>query len=234
MGLARTRKSLLESTDDLHMKGRSALGRNDLKQQLQVDLGRRISPQGLQIGRSDQGPGRVRTEKVLLDEVTESDEVTLPFGEAFIPDEDLDRDPGVRIVEEMRLSEDGEISIKGCDSSRSRQFGSSAAEPQRSAKVSDLSSTFPDGVAGRILLNRTSGLPSGAVICSACLVGISLGRMPASRGSPASTASSISSSSLALKHGSLKPKRAARRRKISVFGSDSPNGGITASARCSQ
>ena len=39
-------------------------------------------------------------------------------------------------------------------------------------------------------------------------------------------ASSISSRSVALKQGSSKPKRAARRRKISVLGRASPTGGI--------
>jgi hypothetical protein len=49
-----------------------------------------------------------------------------------------------------------------------------------------------------------------------------------------SIVSSISSPSDALKQGSLKPKRAARRRKISVLGSASPTGGIAASPRCNQ
>jgi hypothetical protein len=137
-------------------------------------------------------------------------------------------------VEEMRLSEDGEISMRGWEACRARQTGSKAAAPHRLANVSDLSSILPDSVAGKTFSKRTSGLPSGPVICSALRVGIWLGRMPANRGSAVSTASSISSSSVALKHGSSKPKRAARRRKISVFGSDSPTGGITASARCSQ
>ena len=54
-------------------------------------------------------------------------------------------------VEEMRLSEAGEISIRGPATSRSRQAGSKAAAPQRSAKASDLSSILPDGVAGKRL-----------------------------------------------------------------------------------
>ena len=48
------------------------------------------------------------------------------------------------------------------------------------------------------------------------------------RGSVASKAASIKSSSLAVNSGPSKPKRVARRRKISVFGRLSPTGGITA------
>ena len=134
----------------------------------------------------------------------------------------------------MRLSEAGEISISGYVAGRSRQVGINAAAPQRFASVSDFSSILPDGVAGKMLSNSTIGLPSGPFICSACSVEILLGRTPPRRVSAGSTASSISSSSEALKHGSSNPKRAASRRKISVFGNDSPAGGITASARCSQ
>ena len=137
-------------------------------------------------------------------------------------------------VEEMRLSEAGEISISGWAARRSRQAGSTAAAPHRSANASDLSSILPDGVAGKTLSKSESGFPSGPAICTARRVEISLGRMPPNRGSAASIASSINSASVASKHGSVKQKRAARRRKISVFGNDSPSGGITCSARCSQ
>jgi hypothetical protein len=55
--------------------------------------------------------------------------------------------------------------------------------PTGLAKVSEFSSILPDGVAGKTLSNRTSGLPSGPVIFSALRVGIWLGRIPANRGS---------------------------------------------------
>ncbi len=133
-----------------------------------------------------------------------------------------------------RVGDAGEISINGYSACRSRHSGSSTAAPQRSANVADLSSIFPEGVAGNTLSNSTSGRPSGPIIGNALSVGIRLGRTPRKRGSAGSTASSISSSSLAWKHGSVKPKRAARRRKISVLGNDSPSGAMTGSARCSQ
>jgi hypothetical protein len=92
---------------------------------------------------------------------------------------------------------------------------------------------LPDGVRGNTFLNIAAGSPAN-VIGSARSVGSVLGDTPPRRGSFASIASSISSASLAVKMGPSNPNRAASRRKISVFGSDSPRGGITAVARWSQ
>jgi len=77
-------------------------------------------------------------------------------------------------VEEMRLSDDGEISIRGCGAFRSRQPGSKAAASHRSANASDLSSILPDGVAEDVV-EQTSGCRQ--VPSSAALVGRDLARV---------------------------------------------------------
>ncbi len=86
---------------------------------------------------------------------------------------------------------------------------------------------------GNTFLKRMAGSPP-TVIAVARSVGSRLGATPPRRGSAPSTASSMSCASLAVKIGSVKPKRAASRRKISVLGSESCCGWITGSARCSQ
>src|SRR5881628_3826833 len=134
-------------------------------------------------------------------------------------------------VEVMRRSDAGEIRVSEYRDSTGRQLGSRASYFR--SRYADASSTRPDGVFGKTFLKRIASSPS-TVIASARSVGSRLGRTPARRGSSGSRASSISSASLARKTGSVKPKRAASRRKISVFGRASFLGGITGSARWSQ
>ena len=120
----------------------------------------------------------------------------------------------------MRLSEAGEISIRGYEACRSRQPGSRAAGPPPLGQRLG----FELDPAGRrcrkdvVEQDQRLAVRSGHL---QRLVGRDVARPDARQpGIGGSTASSISSASVALKHGSSNSKRAARRRKISVFGSD--------------
>ena len=108
-------------------------------------------------------------------------------------------------VEEMRLSEAGVISISGIGANGPAATRAGAPRrPSGRRAFPRRSSILPDGVAGKTLSKSTIGRPSDAVIQPRGRSGCRSAACRARRGSAASTASSISSASLALKHGLVK------------------------------
>ena len=65
-------------------------------------------------------------------------------------------------VEEMRLSEAGEISNERKPPAARATRDTAPPSPQRFANASDFNSTLPDGVEGKTFSNSTIGLPSDA------------------------------------------------------------------------